>query len=66
MSLVTEILDRLTGIAIVRAKLDETTQRVETIGAWLLDHEKRILRLEASIERAASAVPRPKRLPKKK
>jgi hypothetical protein len=65
MSLVTEILDRLTGIAIVRAKLAKTTQRVETIGARPLDHEKRILRLEASTERPASAVPRPKRLPKK-
>jgi hypothetical protein len=65
MSLVTEILDRLTGIAIVRAKLDETTQRVETMGAWLLDHEKRNLRLEASTQRPAGSVPPRKRLPKK-
>ena len=31
ISLVTEILDRLIGIAVVRTKLDDTTDRVETM-----------------------------------
>ena len=47
MSLVTEILDRLSGIAIVREKLNETTRHVEKLASWLLDHEKRLTTLEA-------------------
>lgn len=46
MSLVMEVLERLSGIAIVREKLNETAQRVDRVGVWLLDHERRIVRLE--------------------
>ena len=45
MSLMTEILDRLSGIAVVREKLNETTRRVDKLADWL-DHERRIVRLE--------------------
>ena len=65
MSLVTEILDRLTGIAVVRTKLDETTDRLETMGAWLLDHEKRLVRLEARADLQSAAGRKAKRLPKR-
>lgn len=65
MSLVTEILDRLTGIAVVRTKLDQTTDRVETMGAWLLDHEKRMVRLEARADIPGGATAKAKRLPRK-
>jgi hypothetical protein len=51
MSLVMEVLERLSGIAIVREKLNDTAQRVDRVGTWLLDHERRIVRLE---EREAS------------
>ena len=46
MSLIMEVLERLSGIAIVREKLNDTAQRVDRVGAWLLDHERRIVRLE--------------------
>jgi hypothetical protein len=46
MSLVMEVLERLSGIAIVREKLNDTAQRVDRVGTWLLDHERRIVRLE--------------------
>ena len=46
MSLVTEVLERLSGIAIVREKLDDTSHRMDRVADWLLDHEKRIVRLE--------------------
>ncbi|MGI9301236.1 MAG: hypothetical protein ACR2RB_00805 [Gammaproteobacteria bacterium] len=46
MSLVTEILDRLSGVAIVREQLSETTRNVDKLGLWLLDHEKRLATLE--------------------
>lgn len=46
MSLVTDILERLSGIAIVREKLDDTAKRVDKVADWLLDHERRITTLE--------------------
>lgn len=47
MSLVTDILDRLSGIAVVREQLNETTRNVERLADWLLDHEKRLTTIEA-------------------
>lgn len=60
MSLVTDILDRLSGIAVVREKLSETTQKVNTLAAWVLDHEKRLTRLEtlSAVGEAARKSPR--------
>jgi hypothetical protein len=46
MSLITEILDRLTGIAIVREKLDTTMQRVDQLAERFWDHETRLRMLE--------------------
>ena len=48
MSMVTDVLERLSGIAVVREKLNDTTQRFDKMADWLLDHEKRITTLEAS------------------
>jgi hypothetical protein len=46
MSAISEILERLSGIAVLREKLNETSKRVEKTGEWLLDHEKRLTVLE--------------------
>ena len=46
MNVVTDVLGRLSGVAVVRAKLDETLQRVDKVGDWLLDHERRLVELE--------------------
>lgn len=46
--MVTDILERLSGIAVVREKLHDTTQRIDKIADWLLDHERRITTLEAT------------------
>lgn len=46
MSLVTEILDRLTGIAVVREKLDTTMQRVDQLAERFWDHETRLRMIE--------------------
>jgi len=46
VSLVIEILERLSGIAIVREKLDYTAKNVDKVADWLLDHERRITTLE--------------------
>jgi len=48
MSLAIDIIERLSGIAVVREKLNDTTQRIDKVADWLLDHEKRITTLEAT------------------
>jgi hypothetical protein len=49
MSLVAEILDRLSGIAAVREHLNMTSQRVEKLADLMIDHERRLIRLEAGV-----------------
>jgi hypothetical protein len=65
MSLVTDILDRLTGLAVVKAQLDTTAVEVRRMGDWLLDLEKRVIRLESVAPPSASAKPKRPRLPRK-
>lgn len=61
MSLMAEILDRLTGIAVVREKIAETGQRVNKLAETIVDHEKRLVRMETML----FSPPRTRRLPKK-
>lgn len=65
MSTIAEILDRLSGVAVLKERLAETNRNVDRSLAWLLDHEKRLIHLEA----AAKAMPAPAastpRLPRK-
>ncbi|MEW5889166.1 MAG: hypothetical protein AB1768_08940 [Pseudomonadota bacterium] len=66
MSLVAEILDRLTGIAIVRDRLGETGLKVDRLADALLDHEKRLIRIETTLFPPGARPPRGgKALPKK-
>lgn len=62
MSVITEVLDRLSGIAVVRAKLEQTTQNVDKLGDWVLDHEKRLTALETQ----SRLLPAPARKKRKK
>ena len=63
MSVIAEILDRLSGVAILKERLAETSRNVDRSLAWLLDHEKRLIHLEAS--RGPTPVEAPKRLPRR-
>jgi hypothetical protein len=65
MSTITEILDRLSGIAVLKERLAETNRNVDRGLAWLLDHEKRLIRLEARSEGAPTPAPAAPRLPRK-
>ncbi len=65
MSLVTDILDRLSGLAVVRAQLDTTAGEVRRMSDWLLDLEKRVIRLESAAPPSARATPKRPRLPRK-
>ena len=46
MSVLTDILDRLTGISMVAERLGETGRKLDRLGEAVLDHEKRLIRLE--------------------
>ena len=47
LSAITDILDRLSGVAVVKERLAETARNVDRSLVWLLDHEKRLIQLEA-------------------
>ena len=60
MSAITDILDRLSGVAILKERLAETVRNVDRSLVWLLDHEKRLIRLEEGGRSAARAPGGPK------
>ena len=64
MSVLSEVLDRLSGVAVIRERLADTAQRVERVTDLMLDHERRLARLEALVleQRMAPAG----RLPRKR
>lgn len=62
MSTIAEILDRLSGVAVLKERVAETSRNVDRSMAWLLEHEKRLIRLEMATPAAPTPPPR---LPKK-
>jgi hypothetical protein len=63
LSLITELLDRLSGVAVVRERLGDTVKRVDALTERLVDHERRLTRLEVLMP---SEPPRGSRIPAKK
>jgi len=63
LSLVTALMDRLSGVAVVRERLGDTVRRVDALTERLLDHERRLTRLEVLV---SPEPPRGGRLPAKK
>jgi hypothetical protein len=61
MSVITEILERLSGITVVRERLNDTTRRIDKLAEWMLDHEKRLIAIEATEPK----LPAPKKRKKK-
>jgi len=59
MSLTTEILDRLTGLTLVKSQIEATNLEIHRVTQWLLDLERRLTRLEATPK---DILPPPKRL----
>ena len=53
MSVITELLDRLSGVSVLKERLGETNRNVDRSLLWLLDHEKRLIRLESAAPTAA-------------
>ncbi len=63
MSLITELMDRLSGVAVVRERLGDTVKRVDALTERLVDHERRLTRLEVLVP---PEPPRGSRFPAKK
>jgi hypothetical protein len=56
VSVVTELLERLAGVALLKQKVDDTAERVERLADWTLELDRRVTRIES--------VRRPPRTPK--
>lgn len=52
-----EILDRLAGVVVLKERLAETNRNFDRSLDWLLDHEVRLRLLEASRQGATSPQP---------
>lgn len=71
MSVITEILDRLSGIEVVKEKLRETGVRIEQVAERLVDLDRqvrdvdrRLVRIEAFAEIAKARQGGPRKLPR--
>jgi hypothetical protein len=47
MSLIQEVLDRLSGVSALRERLNDIRANLQDHQRFLLDHERRLARLEA-------------------
>jgi chromosome segregation ATPase len=61
MSLVTELLERLAGVAILKEKVNDTAERVDRLAEWLLELDRRVTRVEMT----QATLHAPARLPRK-
>ena len=57
MSLVGDILDRLSGVAVVKAELEQTAKRLDRLVDLLLNHETRIARMEGALAATSGITP---------
>ena len=68
MSLVADILDRLSGVSVVKAEIVQTAKRMDRLSDLVLNHETRIARIEGTLASASGKGPAAqslrKRLPK--
>lgn len=68
MSLVSDILDRLSGVAVVKAELEQTAKRLDRLADLIMNHETRIARVEGALAATMGVAPAAhsinKRLPK--
>jgi hypothetical protein len=60
VSLVTELLERLAGVAVLKERVNDAAQRVERLAEWTLELDRRVTRIEGA-QAARQALPRPPR-----
>ncbi len=57
MSLVSDILDRLSGVAVVKAELEQTAKRLDRLADLMMNHETRIARVEGALAATVGVAP---------
>ena len=69
MSLITEILDRLSSVSAVKSELEQTAKRLDRLADVVLARETRIAKVEGALESmnppASPAAANGKRIPKR-
>jgi hypothetical protein len=48
VSLVTELLERLAGVAVLKERVNDAAQRVERLAEWTLELDRRVTRIEGA------------------
>jgi len=51
---ISEIINRLSGLNLIKEKLDRTAKRIEKLSDYVVDHEKRLIRMETIVDIAKS------------
>ena len=51
---ISEIISRLSGLNLIKEKLDRTSKRIEKLSDYVVDHEKRLIRMETIVDIAKS------------
>jgi hypothetical protein len=64
--LLREIFDQLSGMAVLREKVTMTAERVAKMSDLVIDHERRLTRLETLAGAGARATPTARKRPPKK
>jgi len=49
-----EIINRLSGLNLIKEKLDRVSKRIEKLSDYVVDHEKRLIRMETIVDIAKS------------
>jgi len=52
---ISEIINRLSGLNLIKEKLERTSKRIEKLSDYVVDHEKRLIRMETIVDIAKSA-----------
>jgi hypothetical protein len=55
VSLISDILDRLSGVTVVKAELEQTAKRLDRLADLMMNHETRLARVEGALA-ATSAI----------
>lgn len=57
MSLVLDILNRLSGVAVVKAEIEQTAKRLDRLADLMMNHETRLARVEGALAATTGVAP---------
>jgi hypothetical protein len=57
VSLISDILDRLSGVTVVKAELEQTAKRLDRLADLMMNHETRLARVEGALAATSGIAP---------